>query len=68
MDIARTRSKINEMNNTLRIDFAYAGERTAGGGAMMTSSWQSGWEKKRKQKTQKENKQRTKKAKTKMKR
>lgn len=44
MGIARTRSKINEMNNTLRMDFAYAGERTAGGGAMMTSSWQSGGE------------------------
>lgn len=33
----RTRSKISEMNNTLRMDFAYAGERGAGG-AIMTEN------------------------------
>lgn len=38
--VARTKSNISEMNKTLRIDFAYAGERVAGGWAMvMGSSW-----------------------------
>lgn len=34
-----TRSKISEMNKTLRMDFAYAGERAAGGWAMAAGSW-----------------------------